>query len=227
MKNLIPIIVLSIILFSCKTDDKKEEAAVTEVASSEQLIFGLKEMERLKNLNTSFLQIGTIREALVDSVEKLSSPQYREFIKQFKPEITEDQRQDLIKQQEEIKFENSLKLIELIENYGWPSAESLKGATDPMIFVAASPKETFPKLQEVLLTEVKNGRFPAIDFAKFVDDARKNLLRMPNLYGTGFEFDPIKNAIVPPKIINIDSTNAARVEIGLPPLAEGKYRLIQ
>lgn len=53
---------------------------------------------------------------------------------------------------------------------------------------------------------------------------RKKIFGRTQLYGTGDEFDPKTNSIVPPFIENIDSTNIVRKKIGLAELKEGEYR---
>ncbi len=80
-------------------------------------------------------------------------------------------------------------------------------------------------MQNLLLEEVKANRMEPIKFATYVDNMRKKAFGKNQLYGTGDEFDPKTNAIVPPLIENIDSTNIARKKIGLPSLKEGAYRI--
>ena len=111
----------------------------------------------------------------------------------------------------------------IIASYGWPSAERTGADVNPVVFLLHAAG-SMDELRPTLLAEVRAGRMPARTFATALDKARKVRGEL-QLYGTGDEYDPETGTIEPPRIADIDATNAARREIGLPPLA--RYRLAE
>lgn len=118
---------------------------------------------------------------------------------------------------------NLARLRAIIAEHGWPSDERTGADADPVVFLLHAP-HAMDEMREELLAEVRAGRLPAREYAMAMDKARK--VRGENqLYGTGDEYDSATESIVPPRIDSIEATNAARREIGMPPLTE--YRLAE
>lgn len=224
MKKILLLLLICVLTISCSEQKKetKKQELTNEIKS--QLISELKEMQMLDQLNRSFLQIGTLNQKLIDSVNSLTTEEYFSFLSSKKVELTKAQNDSLSTIQNNLDRENTNKLISIIEKYGWPSQTKLDSLADPMIFLFHTPIETIEKMQTLLFEEVKAKRMEPHKFAMYVDNMRKKAFGKNQLYGTGDEFDRKTNSIVPPFIENIDSTNIERKKIGLPELKEGEYR---
>ena len=116
---------------------------------------------------------------------------------------------------------NIARLRAIVAEHGWPSDRRTGADAHPVVFLLHAP-DRFDKLAPALRAEVAAGRMPAGEFAMAADKARVDRGE-PQLYGTGDEFDAETGTVGPPRVADIDRTNAARAEIGLPPL--GRYRL--
>ena len=114
------------------------------------------------------------------------------------------------------------RLREIISAYGWPSDERTGADANPVVFLLHASHK-MDEMRVELLAEVLAGRLPALEYAMALDKSRKVRGEL-QLYGTGDEYDPETQSIKSPRIANIEATNAARGEIGLPPLTE--YRTV-
>ncbi len=141
-----------------------------------------------------------------------------------KSELTKKQEDSLWDIQNGMDLKNTNRLYEITQEYGWLNETQLDSVIDPMLFLFHTPKETIEKMQTLLFEEVQAKRMESNKFAMYVDNMRKKAYGKNQLYGTGDEFDPKTNSIVPPFIENIDSTNIERKKIGLPELKKGEYR---
>ena len=112
------------------------------------------------------------------------------------------------------------RLREIVAEHGWPSDERTGADAHPVVFLLHAP-DAFDEMAPELLAEVHAGRLPAREFAMAADKARVVRGEL-QLYGTGDEFDPETRSVLPPRVADIDATNAARAAIGLPPLE--RYR---
>jgi len=224
MRKIGIILLICVFAISCKNQEKEiKKQELTNKAKTE-LISEFKEMEKLDQLNRSFLQVGTLNQNLIDSVSSLSIQKYIAFLSSFESELSKKQQDSLWSIQNEIDLKNTNKLYSIIKKYGWLSTTRLDSIVSPMIFLFHTPPETIAKMQDILLQEVKENRMEPINYATYVDNMRKKAFGKNQLYGTGDEFDPETKSIVPPFIENIDSTNMERVKIGLPELKEGDFR---
>lgn len=116
-----------------------------------------------------------------------------------------------------------VRLRRILDAHGWPAPERTGSDVNPVVFLLHTPPDSVDALRPQLLAEVRAGRMPARHFAAAVDKSR--IVRGLNqLYGSGQEFDPETQALVPPRVDDIEATNAARREIGLGPLVE--YRTV-
>jgi len=224
MKKIVFILIVFISHFSCQEENKElKKKELTESVKAE-LIEELKEMEEADQLNRSFSSLKTFDQKLIDSVKKLSTNEYISFIQTHKSELTKKQEDSLRNIQYRIDLKNTNRLYEITKEYGWLNETKLDSVIDPMLFLFHTPKETIAKMQALLFEEVQAKRMESNKFAMYVDNMRKKAYGKNQLYGTGKEFDPKTNTIVPPFIENIDSTNIERKKIGLPELKSGEYR---
>ncbi|MEM7375595.1 MAG: hypothetical protein AAF587_43780 [Bacteroidota bacterium] len=133
--------------------------------------------------------------------------------------------------QHAIDFMNHLALRGIFETYGYLPKELLDKDHYVQILLLMHPpkdwniEQYLKEYSELLLAEVQADRMAPKEFASFVDNMKGKILREPQLYGTNFEFDAQTQSVQPPTINNLKESNAARKEIGLPPLLEGEYRL--
>jgi len=224
MKKIVLILIVFISLFSCQENNKESmKKELTESAKAE-LIAELKEMKEADQLNRSYISLGTFDQKLINSTKKLPIPEYISFMQTHKSELTKKQEDSLRSIQNGIDLKNTNRLYEITKEYGWLSETKLDSLIDPMLFLFHTPKETIEKMQTLLFEEVQTKRMEPNKFAMYVDNMRKKAYGKSQLYGTGDEFDPKTNSIVPPFIENIDRTNIERKKIGLPELKDGEYR---
>lgn len=119
---------------------------------------------------------------------------------------------------------NTARLAEIIRQHGWPSPERIGGTTKPLTFLLHMASTDLEALLPVLEREVYTQRMPPENYARAVDKMRV-IQGEVQLYGTGASFDPETRQVLPPAIVSIEVTNAARLAIGLPELET--YREIE
>ncbi|MPQ48593.1 hypothetical protein GCQ56_16430 [Marinifilum sp. N1E240] len=135
--------------------------------------------------------------------------------------------------QHRLDFENHLLLRGMLNTYGYLPKSILKEKHYlQVLLLLHPPKDWDVKLYQesytqLFLHEIKAGRMPAKDFANFYDNMQAKILREPQLYGTNKQYDNESKSILPPIIRDLQETNKARVEIGLPLLKDGEYRIIK
>lgn len=222
MKNLILIVFLFYSILSCSSR-ANTKIALTE-SEKEVLITELKVMLQSDQYNRSFLSVGSLNQKLIDSVGELSTDDYISFKQSYKSELSKEQKDSLWDIQNAIDLNNTNRLYEIVQSYGWLSEAKLDSLIDPMIFLFHTPKETIDKMQTILLSEVQEKRMLPSKYAIYVDNMRKKAFGKHQLYGTGDEYDSKTNTIGPPFIENIDSTNFERNKIGLLELKKDEYR---
>ncbi|GAB4552286.1 MAG: hypothetical protein Tsb0013_14560 [Phycisphaerales bacterium] len=127
---------------------------------------------------------------------------------------------ELMAKQIELDILNTQRLIDLIQRYGWPT-EATVGTDFPNptpVLIHMRPEDV-DRVLPLLRRETLEGRMPPKQYAMIVDRKRQHD-GQPQLYGTAQAFDPETRTILAPAIVDIDATNRARAEIGLPPLTE-------
>jgi len=224
MKKTVLILIIFISLFSCQEKNKEVKKKELSESKKVELIAELKKMKEEDQLNRSYISYGTFDQKLIDSIKVLSTQEYISFMQTHKSELTSEQKDSLSNIQNTIDLKNTNRLYEITKEYGWLSKSKLDSIIDPMIFLFHTPKETIEKMQALLFEEVQANRMNPNKFAMYVDNMRKKVYGKSQLYGTGGEYDPKTNSILPPFIENVDSSNIARKKLGLPELKEGEYR---
>lgn len=125
--------------------------------------------------------------------------------------------------QTKIDQRNTTRLMELVDQYGWPTTESAgEDFPSPVPVLIHMSMEDMEWVLPKLLDEVKEGRMDPNPYAMIYDRKQQHDGK-PQLYGKSQAFDSKTRTILPPAIVNIEETNAAREAIGLEPLEE--YRI--
>lgn len=138
---------------------------------------------------------------------------------------TPQERALLVRMMRATDAANLARLREIIDAHGWPSDERTGADVSPVVFLLHAP-HAMDEMRATLLAEVQAGRLPGRELAMALDKSRKVRGEL-QLYGTGDEYDAATQALAPPRVADLGVTNAARRELGLPPLGEGEYRLAE
>jgi len=155
---------------------------------------------------------------------------YQQSLKLSLPKAIKDSLNNL---QAAIDLRNHLTIRGLWETYGFISKEIIKENQHVQILLLMHPPKDWDiptyhrEYSTFLLKEVKAGRMPAKIYAIFYDNIKGKILKEPQLYGTNERYSVQKQKVLPPLIENLEKTNAARLEIGLPILGEGEYELAE
>ncbi len=117
----------------------------------------------------------------------------------------------------------SIMLMDLIEEFGWPTEETAgEGFPSPVPILIHMPMEEMERILPILRKEVLAGRMPPSPYAMIYDRKQQHDAK-PQLYGKSIAFDMKTQSTLPPAIVDIETTNRARAEIGMEPLTE--YRI--
>ena len=139
--------------------------------------------------------------------------------------LPEDIQAEYIQKQNEVDRENTVRLMRLVEAYGWPTEERLGGeCTAPTPILIHMPMDSVAPTMPVLKREVIAGRMDPKQYAAIYDRKLQHDGKI-QLYGMCRVFDAKTRSPRPPVISDIEETNAARAEIGLEPLSE--YRIAE
>lgn len=219
------IVAISLWLISCGSSKQSGLKASLDENSLSNLKEEMIQMLENDQENRNYISIGTFDGTLIDSVSKLEMSDYIAFRRSFESQLTDEQEDSLWAIQHRYDSANTFRLFEIIDQYGWLTESQLDSAINPMIFLFHTPKFTIDSMTHVLYKEVRAGRMDPLDYATYVDNMRKKVFGIRQLYGTGQEFDAKSGKILPPIIDDLDSTNTARIAIGLDELDSGQYRL--
>ncbi|WNJ17630.1 hypothetical protein [Pontibacter sp. G13] len=158
---------------------------------------------------------------------------YIQFQESLHLELPKSVEDSLWKVQHQLDLQNHLALRGIFETYGY-LPEEITGELDYLqLLVLMHPpcewdvRTYLESYAELFRDEVKAGRMPAKTFASFYDNQLGKILREPQLYGTNEVYSRETGKIGPPVIADLAQSNAARAEIGLPPLTEGEYQLAE
>ncbi|MGV6814967.1 MAG: DUF6624 domain-containing protein [Phycisphaerales bacterium] len=118
---------------------------------------------------------------------------------------------------------NTKRLMDLIVRYGWPTIESAgDGFPSPVPVLIHMQMDDADWVLPQLRAQVLAGLMEPGPYA-MIYDRKQQHDGMPQLYGMTQAFDSETRTILPPAIVDLDATNAARAEIGMDPLTE--YRI--
>lgn len=182
--------------------------------------------QRVRYMNT----VGTFDGAYADSVGRvLAALPFEEHVAASDSlrtaaaeRLTDAERSALRQIMWDADLANITRLREIVDAYGWPDSARIGGSANPFILLLHTSPDTLEAFLPALQAEVRAGRMPAVHYAMAVDKSRK-IRGEHQLYGTGDEYDPATGAVAPPRVDDIEATNAARAAIGLEPLEA--YRL--
>ncbi|MCB0641347.1 MAG: hypothetical protein KDC44_06890 [Phaeodactylibacter sp.] len=197
----------------------------------------LNEIDRILEADQQYrgaISLGTLNDSiLAEDAEKsktLTIEEYMAYRRTLQLELPKSVEDSLWLLQHQLDSENHQAFVKIIQGYGYPSPERLGVEDDRLFVVLLHPPadqdipQYLANMQALLLPEVKSGRMPGRMYATFYDNIKAKILNEPQLYGTNKSFDQATMSMGPPDIEDIEVTNAARAEIGLPPLQEGEYK---
>jgi hypothetical protein len=180
----------------------------------------------------SYLSFGTMNEEEIKRVNRLDAQGQLQAMADKKSELSSEIKALLNQLQKKNDIENYAEFYDIVRTYGYPSPERLGRSEDRLFVLLLHPpveqrqiNAHTRELCKLLLPEVKAGRMEPKSYALFVDNMRGKIQRRPQLYGTNQQFDQATGTILPPQIEDVQKSNRARREIGLPELKEGEYRL--
>jgi len=200
----------------------------------------IKEIDDILLLDQKYktiLALKNLDEAILKKDDELAKKGVLKDLVEFEKTVpvTMSQKQiDSIKGlQFKVKHRNIERAKTLIRKYGYPSRKRLgtSRGSQIMVILNSPPKGVVDKniyiaeMSKLLMPEVKANRMTALTYAQIYDAIIVKLLKEPHLYGTytRFNTETMSTEFVPIK--SIEKTNKARVEIGLPSLNEGEYKL--
>ncbi len=184
-----------------------------------------------------YLTYETMDDQLIDRIDSLMEADgiavglsYAKTLDLKLPEATKDSLWEL---QHQIDFQNHLMMRGIWEIYGYIPEEVVKENNYVQMMLLVHPQKDWDiptyhqQYAEMLRQEVEVGRMPPKSYATFFDNILCKIMRKPQLYGTNMQFSREEGKTLPPSIENLKKSNAARIDLGLPPLKEGEYRLIE
>lgn len=172
------------------------------------------------------LSWGTTDEAELARLENLAKDELlAEMSRRHRegPHLPEDVEARLMTEQQRLDRENTDRLLDLVDRYGWPTEERVgAGVPDMTAVLIHMPMDRVERALPLLKQETLAGRLPAERYAVIYDRKQQHDGK-PQLYGTCSKFDPATRSVLAPAIVDIEQTNRARARIGLGPLEQ--YRL--
>ena len=189
----------------------------------------LREMLRTDQRVRNMFEFGTLSPCVADSIDNamkdLSTEdniaQTQALRAQANARLSAVEKEILLQNMRDADRRILARLRSIIAEHGWPSDERTGADVHPVVFLLHAP-QAIGEMTPTLLAEVAAGRLPAREFALAFDKSRVVRGEL-QLYGTGDEYDSATQTIAPPRVDDIEATNAARAEIGLDPLE--RYRL--
>jgi hypothetical protein len=137
--------------------------------------------------------------------------------------LSEEVEKELWDKQIAIDRANTKLLMRWVRACGWPSEELLGEGTPSMVPVLIHMQmEDAEWVLPVLREEVLAGRMPPRPYA-MIFDRKQHHEGKPQIYGMTQAYDSKTRTVLPPAIVDLDATNAARAEIGMDPIEE--YRI--
>jgi len=187
----------------------------------------LVEMDRTDQLHRTAVSWGTTDPKELARLEALDDAAHLEEAKRRWREgvrLPKEVERQLMARQRVLDQANFEQLIRWVKAYGYPDPERLGiEAPSPVAVLIHADNEWFAPVKQLLREEARQGRMNAKEFAA-VSDRKAQHAGQRQLYGTCRRFDPKTNQVLPPEIEDIEQSNRARKEIGLPPLEE--YRIV-
>lgn len=171
----------------------------------------------------SLISYGTLRQETVDSIKNLSTDDQMKFKMSNMRKLDKKLSDSLWTMQNNIDMENIIALEKIVIKYGWPSDKRLGDKISAEVLLFHTPTIKVESMESLLLKEVKEKRMEPNQYAMFVDNMRLKHGKS-QLYGSNIEFSRELMKEMPPTIHNIETTNKARIEIGLETLKDGEYR---
>lgn len=235
MKTLIAILSILLMTASCfaQTVELKKTITESEITflqmSFDQIAKSDQEYRSPISNNTLDSELNHKIDSVFNTAGIEAGIAYKKSLNLKLPKSVKDSLWDL---QHEIDYKNHLILRGVFATYGWiPESIVKENNFVQILLLMHPPKDWNPETYRdtyfaFLKKEVAAGRMPAETCAKFYDNITGKILKRPQLYGTNMQFDIKTNKVLPPGIISLDQTNQARINLGLPELKDGEYRIV-
>ena len=234
--NLIVLVIIMICCFSSFSFGQeyslKKDVSAAEVKYLQDLA---KEISMSDQTYRKYLSAGTLDEKIYQKIQtafdSLGIEEGWKYEKSLHLSLDKKVEDSLWELQHAIDLKNHLILRGIFNIYGFLPEELLGEHHYVQTLLLLHPpgnwdvKTYLKEYTEIFLEEVKLGRMPAFTFAQFFDNIKGKILKEYQLYGTNGQFDSSTGKIVPAMIKNLEQSNKARKEIGLPELKEGEYRI--
>lgn len=225
-----------IFLFSCKSTQYTIKDIELTQADKDFLYEEIELMLEFDQKYRSPLSLGTLDEKiLAEDKEKSKTLEIEEYIIYRQSleleEMPQEIKDSLWALQHEIDYNNYVKIKFLIKEYGYLSKERLGQKSDRFFVMLLhpapqlDPKEYRDEMAAIFANEVKYKRMTPLQYAMFYDNITYKIMNEPMLYGTGNIFNHKTGTLEPPFIKDLETSNKARKEIGLPLLKEGEYQI--
>lgn len=235
MKNLTRYLLLTLCLISSialQAQALKKTVSDDEIQYLERLFV---EISKTDQKYRGYIGDGTQDDAIIaamDSVYEADGIEaymaYKRSLNLSLPKQVEDSLWAL---QHQLDFHNHLAMRGIWETYGYIPKEVIEEKNYVQVLLLVHPPKDWDVARyhttyaDLLRPEVDAGRMPGKTYATFYDNVLCKIMKKPQLYGTNQEFDASQGKVLPPIIEDLEASNQARKEIGLPLLQEGEYRL--
>ncbi|MEM1220022.1 MAG: hypothetical protein AAGH79_13970 [Bacteroidota bacterium] len=176
----------------------------------------------------SYLQWETLDEGILANIDSIFDNQGVEagiiYHQSLALKLSEAVEDSLWQVQHQLDLENHLLLRGIWQQYGYLPESVTKDLDYVQILTLLHPPKDWSvevyleEYKALFLPEVKAQRMPPMRYANFVDNIRGKILGWPQLYGTNQIFDKKTGTVKDPVLEDLAASNAARAEIGLPPL---------
>jgi len=161
-------------------------------------------------------QVGNpaLRSELLDRLERDQN-----IRKELIAKGTQNPDQGLLDRMEDIDSDNTARMTEIINRFGWPGPDLVgkDGTQAAFVLVQHGPLEFQEQVLPIVKEAYKARKLPGEDFALLEDRVLVSEGR-PQIYGTQVQFKG--KDLVPSPIEDPGNVDKRRAKLGMPPLAE-------
>ncbi|MHA7814187.1 MAG: DUF6624 domain-containing protein [Phycisphaerales bacterium] len=217
---------ISILLFTIGAAEPADPGAADPGCDPQAYREVVEEIIRTDQQYRTAISWGTTDEAELARLEALpDDEQMEEHVRRSREgiKLKSELEKKLWAKQIAIDRANTRSLMDWVRACGWPSEELLGEGTPSMVPVLIHMQmEDAEWVLPVLREEVLAGRMPPRPYA-MIFDRKQHHEGKPQIYGMTQAYDSKTRTVLPPAIVDLDATNAARAEIGMDPIEE--YRI--
>lgn len=168
------IILLLLVLASCKTEKKLDNSELCVVLSNlhmqDQFYRGMQELEDpFFMVLDSLMDVNNLSRseyAKLPEKEQLAFGEIARRITDTKPKISKIEEDSLMTLQKELDYKTTEKLLEIVKQYGFPDMEKLKceNYAAPFLVFGHSPQKYWKEIEKVIEKEKLAGRIGEGDY---------------------------------------------------------------